>query len=504
MVNFLSLASSKNWFNSKNKIFLFVILIFFSGLNLTIVLTNHYLFNTYAFDYGVYNFAFYDFAHLHVSPCPVYLFPYNITFLQDHFSFALIVLSPLYWLLAPITGTYTLLIIQSCIITFGGWATYRLILLKSENYKIALLSLVYYFILLGRFTSCAADCNLAIIGSALIPVFLYYFEKNKIPQTFACFLFLIITREDYALWLIFICAFLMLIHRKDKFQKNFSALLLFLSVISFILIFKYIIPALEDENKKYNLFAFSALGKTPLEALLFILQNPFKSLELLFINHSGSSYYDGVKTDFYMIYFISGGFLLFFRPVYIIPFLPLIAKKMFTDDPTRWSVESYYSIEVVSILPVMVFLIISGIKKEGFKLPFAIIICGLTLIITCKEIFKPAIEHRALLGNSQKYNLLNSKFYQTAYNATEINKALEAIPGDAIVSASCKLLPHLAFRKKIYYYPKIDDAEYICVFKNDTWPTPQNEFDKILSGLILEKGWKIIVEKKDFLLLSLK
>lgn len=504
MLNFFKVAFIRKIFGDKAEALLFIILFAFSFLNLYIVFTNHYLFNTFAYDYGVYNFAFYDFAHFHVSPCPIYLSPFPITFLQDHFSFALIVLSPLYRVLTPIFGTYTLLFIQTCVISFGGWATYKLIFLKSNSYKLALLALLFYFILLGRFTAASGDCNLAIIGSAIIPAFLYYFEREKILATLSCILFLFITREDYSLWLFFICGFLMILHRKEKFKLRFSAILFALSIVFFLIIFKFIIPALEDENKKYGLFEFAALGKTPLEAIRYLFHDPLRCIELLFINHSKNTYFDGVKADFYIIYLFSGGFLLFIRPLYLLPFLPLIAKKMYADDPVRWSAESYYSVEFVSILPLMVFLILANLKKEDLKVPLAVLICCWTMIMTSKEIYRAGDMHRARLGSPTKYDLFNKNFYFHDNTLKEIHEALELIPPKAKVSASSKLLPHIAFREKIYYYPKVDDAEYICLFKNDTWPASKEESDKKLDQLVSEGGWKILVDKNNFLLLSNK
>ncbi len=503
-MSFFKPVSIQKKFTDKTNVLLFLVLFGFSFLNLYIVFRNHYSFNTFAFDYGVYNFALYDFAHFRVSACPVYLFSFPITFLQDHFSFALIVISPLYWLLSPIFGTYTLLFIQTVIVTFGGWFTYKLIFFKSNNYLLALLALLFYFTLLGRFTAASADCNLAIMGSAMIPVFLYYFEKENILATCLTVLFLFIMREDYPLWLFFICGFLMILHRKEKFKLKFSAILFVLSIAFFLIIFKFLIPALEDENKKYGLFEFAALGKTPVEAIRYLFHDPLRCIELLFINHSKNSYFDGVKLDFYIIYIFSGGFLLFLRPVYLLPFLPLIAKKMYANDPIRWSSESYYSVEFVSILPVMVFLILAGLKKEDLKIPLALLICCWTLIMTSKEIFRSPEMHRARLGSSIKYDLFNKDFYIHPNSIKEIHEALKKIPADANVSASSKLLPHLAFRKKIYYYPRVEDAEYICLFKNDTWPASQEQSDEKIIQLVAKEGWKVLVDKNNFLLLSNK
>jgi len=118
-----------------------VILIFFGIILFTMGITNHYFFRTYTFDYGNYNFAFWDYAHFRISPMPTY--PGN--FLQDHFSFTLMYFVPLYWLLNWLTGTYTLILIQTSLIMIAAWYTYQLIRLKSDNIWLGAGVLFYYF-----------------------------------------------------------------------------------------------------------------------------------------------------------------------------------------------------------------------------------------------------------------------------------------------------------------------------------------------------------------------
>jgi hypothetical protein len=478
------------------------LLILFGSIHLGILILNHYFIRCYGFDYSVYNFAFYDYAHFRVSPCPFYLFPYDVTFLQDHFSLTLMFLSPLYWLLGPITGGYSLLIIQTCIVVCGGWAGYRFIQLKTGNQLLSIFTLVYYFILLGRYTAAAGDCNIVIIGAALVPIFLYYFEKGKFGIALLFFLFIIFNREDFSLWFLFIAVFMMIQYRHDAKRFKLSLLLFVLSIICFLFIFKIIIPALEDENKKYTLFNFAALGKTPAEALVFILKHPLKTFELLYINQTGSNYYDGIKQEFYLIFFGSGGLLLVLRPLYFIPFIPLLAKKMFNDEPIRWSFESFYWVECVSIMPILVFWGIATIKYENLKVPLGLLVCICTLWITLYEITKPAEKHLALLGDTKKFNFLNKQFYRAEDDLKGIYAAMKLIPDTAIVAASGKLSTHLALRKRIYYFPRVDDATYVFLLKkNDNWPISQGRVDTLVHELIFQKSWKVLADKKDFVLI---
>jgi uncharacterized membrane protein len=474
----------------------------FAVFHLLIVILNHYYFRTYAYDYGVYNFALYNYAHLKVSPCPLYLQPYPITFMQDHFSLSLFFFVPIYWILNWATGTYTPLIIQWFCIVYGAWATYKLIKFKTQNYVVALLALIYYFTLYSRYSAYGSDCNLAIIGSAVVPVFLYYFELKKLIPTLICFSFLIINREDFSLWLVFICLFLAIVNRKDSTKLKLSALLTILSLISFIIIFKFIIPALEDENKKFDLFNYSALGATPFEALKFIVLHPINTLKLLYINNSGEAFYDNIKANFYYVYLLSGAFILFFRPVYLIPFIPLIAKKMFNDSPVRWSLESYYSIEIASILPIFIFLILIKINRVNLKLIIGAVVVVCTFCTTFFLIYQN--NSPIGFGKNNKYNLFEKAFYTSELPINELNKTLNLIPDNAKVSASGRISSHLAQRRYIYYFPKVSDAEYIILLKRkDNWPVSQKQFDEELNKLISTKEWQTLVNNKEFILMKL-
>ncbi|MDI1354382.1 MAG: DUF2079 domain-containing protein [bacterium] len=459
-------------------------------LHLGIVILNHYYFRTFAYYYGVYNFAFFDFAHFRISPIPILFDGSNSTFLQDHFSLLLPVISPFYWLLHAITGTYTLLIVQWLAIVYGGWATYKLIAYKSHNPKMAALAMVTYFLMYCRFSSYQADCNLAIIGSALIPGFLYYFEKKNLLPLIIVFVILLITREDFSLWLSFICLSLVIVKRGSKKSRNLAALFLVISVLFFILIFKWIIPSLESETVKFALFNYAALGTTPFESLQTLLHHPFDSIRILFVNHLGDPQHDWIKIKFYLVFACSGGILLLLRPAYIICLIPLIAKKMFNDDPIRWSYETYYGIEVASILPALVFLTISDLKAEKIRIKLSIL--ALVITVSTSVYCFWTVNYPMLYT---KFEFYRPWFFERNYALADLHHALNKVPENAVVSASGRILPHLAFRQKIYYFPKVDDADYICLtIYGDSWPLSNEDYDAEVKKLKENRLWKIEYE----------
>jgi len=476
------------------------LLILFGIIYLVIGLCNHYFFRTYGYDYAMYNFAFYDYAHFRISDTPVHLLP-HINFLQDHVSFTLMIFIPFYWLLGWLTGTYTLLIIQTAIILYGGWAVYQLLIFKTKSNFLSSLALFQYLFILGRWISFTNDFTTATIASSMIPVFLYYFETKKHWPALLTFLFILASREDMPLWTAFIGIFLLVSHRGDRKQQIASLLVIALSCIYFVLVFTVIIPALETEYKKFSMFSYSALGQNPYEALIFIVKHPVDTLKLFFVNHSGDPAFDGIKQEFYVYYLIFGGFLLFFKPRYLLLFIPILAKKMLNDHPVRWSMELYYSIEFVSILPVAVFLIISELKSPVVKRSMAIIVCAATLVLTIYGLYSP---HRRLnwWGDS-KYAFYKCSFYNPGFSSKKVHRYLKIIPADAAVSASGNFTPNLAFRPKIYYFPRVDDATYLVLHLNSSpFPVSKERYDTEIAAYRGSDEWEEMVNDNGFLILK--
>lgn len=472
----------------------------FGCIYLIIVFCNHYFFRTYCFDYGVYNFAFYDYAHLRLSDCPLY-FVENMNFLQDHFSLTFMLLIPFYWLLGWLTGTYTLLYIQIAFILAGGWYVYRLIELKTANKGLSILALLQYFIIYGRWTMFDADCNLAIIASSMIPVFLYSFEKKAVRSIILVFIFILITREDMALWTAFIGLFFLIKYFRNKEYRRLSLIIIFCSIAYFVLVFAAIIPSLETAHNKYSLFNYSALGKGPGEAVLFVISHPLKSLSLFFINNTGNPLYDHVKLEFYYVYLLCGGFLLFYRPVYLLLFIPILAKKMLNDVPLRWSTDTYYSVEIVTILPVAVFLILSEVKVKFVRTVLIACVSVGTVFITVYKLKKR--NDSSVFWSDYKHAFYRREFYKSSFNVSELYSQISRIPPQAAVSAAGTIIPHIAWRPKVYNFPKVKDAEYIVVFTDrNIYPLNQSQFDSTINYYQHSDNWSLLYDNFPLLILK--
>ncbi|MFV0593496.1 MAG: DUF2079 domain-containing protein [Draconibacterium sp.] len=476
----------------------FYILIFFGLVLLFMGIMNHYYFRTVTYDYGNYNFAFWDYSHFRISPMPTY--PGN--FLQDHYSFTLMFFIPVFWLLNWLTGTYTLILIQYSMLMLAAWFTYKLIILKTSNKWLGTGVLLYYFLLLGRFTTFSCDVNLAVISACFIPVFLYLFEIKKYAGTFVILILALLSRENIPLWFIFIFIVLIIQHRKEKKAVILSVAGIFLSLFYFILLFKVLIPGIETDEKHFTLFNYSALGANPGEAFLFAIKNPVETIKLFFINHLNDPSLKYVKAEFYFVYLISGGFVLFLRPKYFIWFIPIVAQKMLNDSFIRWGISTYYSIEVVTLLPVSVFLTLSSLKSKKLQNILTIVVCISTLSMTVHKLDRSNVVIPWTL-NPSKEKLYYKGFYTSDYDLRKTHKLLKSIPKDAKVSASDHLYSHLAQRPSIYLFPDVKDADYIVfsVFDN-YFMNSHMENERKRNEYLHSADWEII--QKEFPVFLLK
>lgn len=451
-------------------------------------IANHYFFRTVTFDYGNYNFAFYDYSHFRISSMPTY----SGKFIQDHFSFTLMYFIPVYWLLNWLTGTYTLIIIQYSCVAIAAWFTLKLISLKTDNHLLTAGAMIYYFTLHGRFTSFSCDVNIAVIASCFIPVVVYFFQVEKYKTALVVLLLALFSRENIPLWFIFVFIVLITENHKNRRAVIYSTLGILISVIYFIILFKILIPSVEDHEKQFTLFNYSALGENPGEALSFAIKNPLRTIELFFVNHIDNPAYDGVKGEFYIVYLISGGFILLLRPQYIIWFIPVIAQKMFNDSFIRWGISTYYSIEVVTLLPLSVFLIISTLKNKLLQNILAIIVCFATVITT---IYKLEPQNCLLPWslNPAKEKIWNKAFFTAPFDILKVNNILKMIPDSAGVSASDHLFPHLSQRKYVALFPEIKDADYIVfsVFDNNFMLSHQENEDQRFK-IISDSSWQVV------------
>jgi hypothetical protein len=293
-------------------------------------------------------------------------------------------------------------------------------------------------------------------------------------------------------------------YKDDKKAVRLSLAGIIISVLYFILLFKVLIPGVENDEKQFTLFNYSALGPDPGSALKYVVVHPWETLKMFFVNHLDNPDFKWIKLEFYLVYLISGGFILLTRPKYLIWFIPIVAQKVLNDAPIRWGILTYYSIEVVTLLPLSVFLALSSMKSVKLQNNLTIVIIVATLSTT---IYKMDRSHRIVPDSfrPEKEKFYDKRFYQSDYNLRKTHKLLKQIPKDSKVSASEDLFPHLAQRFHIYFFPEVKDAEYIVfsVF-DDYFRMSHMENERIRNEYLNSSEWQIIAEEFPVFLLQKK
>jgi uncharacterized membrane protein len=420
---------------------------------------NHHVFRSFAYDLGIKNQTIWDYAHLRMNYNSV-LAETNgeINVLANHFEPVLMLFSPLYY----IFGSYTLLVVQIAFILIGGWGVRKIIIHANGNEWLAALAQTSFYSFWGFIGTLSFDFHTNVIAAAAVPWLVAFAFENKFWKAFGVLLFIVLCKENMALWAVFISLGIAFHLRKEKKQSVRFLMLAAFSTLCFVMIMAVIMPYFSDGKLGYLHFKYAALGPDMPSAIKTLLFNPGKWFPLLWegIPNSSDPFLRDSKIWLYEYLFLCGGILLLFRPGFLIMLVPVLAQKLFSDDPIRWGIFSHYSVEFAPILIVGAFLVIADLKLWKTQ-----ILAGFLLLISIADVSKDLMDRwQPHPYKNTSVNVYLKKHYLREISYDVYHSVLDYyIPPNASVSAVSYMVPHLAFRKKIYQFPTIKDAEYIVI-----------------------------------------
>ena len=304
------------------------------------------------------------------------------------------------------------------------------------------------------------------------------------------------------LWMAFVCAGIAMLYWKDKLQRIIAVVYCLLSVVCFIFIIKFMMPALANQGEAYVQIRsnYSVLGSSIGEIASAIFAKPFYFLKILFFNHSGNPMGDYYKMETWIFVLLSGGILFLFRPQFLIMLIPIFAQKMFHNDFLKWGIGDHYSIEFAPICSIGAFYVIAKLHDEVWKKYIAYGIVFLSLAMSIRS-FDRSYSH----FDRDRHRVYQMRHYNKDYDVREAYEALKLIPDDAKVSAQSPFVPHLAFRDYIYQFPVINDAEYIIFsYEEYTYPLTKESFAVQAAMLMSSEEWEKIYERNEMVVLKKK
>jgi uncharacterized membrane protein len=473
--------------------YLIFTVIFFGLIYSLISIVNHYNFRTYALDLGLYTNALYKYAHLQLADSSMIKEGHEYL-LGGHFDLYLILFSPLVY----IFRTYTLLIVQIASILAGGIGVYKYYKLSGSKQEfIALAATIYFLLFFGIYSALAFDYHSNVIAAMLIPWFFYFFKRKYFGIASVLVLFVLISQENMALWMIFICIGLIFEYRKNKSAVTYLSLFILASIIYFITVIYVLIPRFSNSNE-YTGFAYSILGNTPLEALKNLLTHPVDHLKILFINHNNIPGGDYVKIEMHVLVLLSGALILILRPYYLIMLIPIYFQKLYHDSFLMWGIGGQYSIEFAPILALGVFSVIKDFKNSRtVKIVTALVLLG-AFASTIR-----VMDHTVFYTDKSRIRIYQAIHYKRNYDVIQVHKILDKIPANAKVSAQTPFVPHLSLRDKIYQFPIVNDAEYMVYSeKEGKYPLDKETFNVTIKCMLNSGDWEIMFKSEDLVILK--
>lgn len=478
--------------------YMLIMLVFFGSIYASISFVNHYNFRTYGYDLGIYNNSLFDYSHFRINDNPVMHRMYD-NILGDHLSLYHIFFAPLRF----IFGTWTLLIIQLIAILFGAIGIHRLIDHFSSNKQYANLASLHFLSMWGIFSAVAYDYHDNVLAAMFVPWLLLYFFQKNIKGIIIWTAIILISKENMSFWLAFVFAGLFLLKYEDKQMRKISLIGAVVSFIYFILALKVIMPALQNTGASYgHIKSYSALGDSMGDYLVTMLTKPQYVLSLMFENTTGDPTYNGIKFELHWVVLLSGGFVFFKKPQFLIMLIPIYMQKMLNSSYGKWGLNSQYSVEFAPILTFGLFywIIFSNYAQKHKK---QILIAGTVL---CLVTSMAKIDSRTSKWyDSHRSRFWQGKHYTQSFDVKQVYKWLELIPENAKVSAQNLLVPHLSFREYIYTYPYTRDAEYFVVMPYEGHhPVDRHVFDSALHVLRTADTLEFLVNEPHFILAKKK
>ncbi|MGB0424686.1 MAG: DUF2079 domain-containing protein, partial [Flavobacteriales bacterium] len=282
-------------------------------------------------------------------------------------------------------------------------------------------------------------------------------------------------REDLALFAAFIAAGQVALYWKAPDLKNQLLAQTTSMAALFLLIILVLMPAFSGGQEVSN------LQYPSLQSFNWSLKGVHKIFnELIFQSPDGTT--SPIKIEFWLAFLISGGALLFRKPVYLFMLIPIFVSKMLHINPILWGVGAHYSIALAVIIPIGITQVLKDSSSKLWKLlPLAVLGVSFRLMDNPYSII-----------DRENIRFYQAQHYNRSFDVQEVSSFLSEIPKDELLSSSNNLYPHLVSNNEVMLFPLgIAKANYIVLLdEDDPFPLSQAEHNAILNEINSNGDWK--------------
>jgi uncharacterized membrane protein len=396
--------------------------------------------------------------------------------------------------LAIVFGTWTLLVVQWVSILTGAWGTLLLLRAKGSSEVMAQLGMTIMLLYFGVFAAMAFDYHSNVVATMIVPWFLLALERERPMRAVLLFLAILAGKESMGLWLGPLALILATSsHYKVKIRWLASGLGM-VGLAWSILVIGAIMPSL-DAMGTYAHFDYGVLGKSIDEAPASIIRHPWTLIKALFVDHVGVHNGTAMKLEFWWMMALAGGWAFLMKPRWGLMALPLIAQKMWHDDPGKWTVVAQYGIEFAPLIAIAVPLALMRYNGSLPKfLPWLVVACSLAVTVRF-------MDRTVAYQDRSRIRIYQSQHYVKDYDIGQVFRILKLIPHDAVVSAQSPAVSHLALRESIYQFPFIRDADHVVLMPMESpYPLDTSTYAAHVRELRSSPDWEIVAESAGIIL----
>ncbi len=396
-------------------------------------------------------------------------------------------------LLAPIALIYllfedpiALLVLQVVVVALGALPAFWIARRRLESGWAGLAIAAAYLLAPALNGAVLSDFHAVALTSTLL-LFAFYFLDERRPWAFLAAITIAISAKEDVPLLVGMLGLYLLIRRRERR----------LGVVAALLGFGWFIVATRIIQPHYNglttspfLHRLAIFGPSVSETLANVVQDPLLIVAWL-ARAASVAYLSGLLA--------TGGFLPLASPLVLMIGAPVLAINLFSTWEWTYSEGAHYS---ASLIPIIIVAAIYGaewLARQAARrtgAPFqqtagalAAVVLGVSLVHQWQIGLAPfARNYRPpIIG---EHHRLGWEFARL-------------IPPEASVSAQANLYPHIAHRRRAYFFPALNDAEYVWLdVTSSSFPISVSRLNSEIQFLLERGAYGVKAAQDGYLLLQ--
>jgi uncharacterized membrane protein len=398
------------------------------------------------------------------------------------------------FILAPISLLYlgydspvTLLVLQTVVLGLGALPAFWLARDRLGSEFAGLVFAAAYLLAPAIEGANMSDFHGVSLTASLLFFAFYYVQARRYRPFFALILLSMSSKEDIPLVVLMMGLYIFFFLREHKVGAITAAM----GLGWFLICTLAILPFYNGLPSSPFVHRLTIFGPTLKASLLNILREP-ALLVRWFTQPEIVAYLGGLLA--------SAGFASLLSPAILAISAPVVAMNVLSTWNWTYSEGAHYS---ASIVP---FVMISGIYGLGYlarqlsqrcrRLPYRWAVNGLAVLVLIISGV-----HHVQIGLSPLARSFHLPRLTPHHRLAQT--FIDRIPPDAPLSAQSSLYPHLAHREKAYFFPAINDAEYILLDVTGTsYPVTTEEVYETVQRLLDAQRFGVLAAQDGVLLLQ--